>query len=78
MNFELDLPKDKQNPEPIVRLGLRHNGSGVDLVATTEDGRKHCLLTILHDGRFHRCVHIDGDCGFTVNNYGQLVECRNL
>lgn len=78
MRFELNLPKEEENLEPVVRIGLRHSSSGVDIVATTEDGRKHYLLTILPDGRFHRCVHVDEDSGFRVSKCGQLVECRNL
>lgn len=78
MRFELNPPKDEKNPEPIVRLGLRHSSSGVCIVATTEDGRTHHLLTLLSDGRFHRCLHIDEDSGFKIGKSGQLVERRYL
>ena len=61
-----------------MRIELRHNSYGVDVVAIGEEGEKHFLLTLLHDGRFHRCVHIDEDSGFKINKFGQLVECRNL
>ena len=78
MKLEINHPKDEKNSEPIMRLELRHSSAGVDVVAIAKDGKKHFLLTLLSDGRFHRYVHIDEDSGFRLSKFGQLVECRNL
>lgn len=78
MKFEINHPKDEKNPEPIMRLKLLHCSYGVTIIAIAEDGKEHNLLTLLSDGRFHRCVHIEEDSGFKLSKFGQLVECRNL
>lgn len=78
MKFEINHPANKKVPEPVWRLELRHTSCGVDMVAIGEDDREHFLLTLLNDGRFHRCIHIDEDSGFKLTQFGQLVECRNL
>ncbi len=80
MKFEINHPVNmrKEIPDPVWRLELRHCSTGVNVVAIGEDGRKHFLLTLLRDGKFHRCVHIDEDSGFKLTKFGQLVECRNL
>lgn len=78
MKFEINHPEKNGAPEPVWRLELCHGKGGVTIMATGEDGRRHQLLTLLNDGRFHRCCHVDEDSGFKLSKFGRLVECRNL